>query len=116
MELVLGVDVGTTATKAVCFDQDGGEHGTGEKGYPLTEPNPGREVQDPHQVMAAADAAVAAATSTGVEVKGVCFSSAMHSLIGLDGDGTPLTPLLLMLRASRPSISRAWRRARKHSS
>jgi len=62
MELVLGVDVDTTATEAVCFDQDGSERGTGENGYPLSEPNPGAEVQDPRQVMAAADAAVAAAT------------------------------------------------------
>ena len=51
MEIVVGVDVGTTSTKAVSFDADGGEHGTGEAGYPLLEPSPGQAVQDPSAVV-----------------------------------------------------------------
>ncbi len=94
MEIVVGVDVGTTSTKAVSFDADGGEHGTGEAGYPLLEPSPGQAVQDPSAVVDATLETIRAALPGHGEVAGLAFSSAMHSLVGLDADDRPLTPLL----------------------
>ena len=44
MDIVIGLDVGTTSAKAIAFDPDGGEHGSGDAGYPLLEPNPGEAV------------------------------------------------------------------------
>ena len=45
--VVVGVDIGTTATKAVAYDADGRTRGSGSAGYPLHEPSPGAAVQDP---------------------------------------------------------------------
>jgi gluconokinase len=46
-DLVLGIDVGTTATKAVAFSADADAHGRGEAPHRLDEPEPGAAVQDP---------------------------------------------------------------------
>jgi len=94
MDLVLGVDVGTTSTKAVSFDAEGGGYGSSERGYSLLEPNPGEAVQDPQQVIGAALEAVSAALFESTEVHGLAFSSAMHSLVGVDAEDQPITQLL----------------------
>src|SRR4051794_31264818 len=94
-DVVLGVDIGTTATKVVAFDADGREHASASAGYPLDQPHPGYAVQDPEAIRGAVVAAVAeAARAAGgrAAVKGMCFSAAMHTLLALDGDGRPLTP------------------------
>lgn len=93
-DLVLAVDVGTTSTKALVFDDAGASHGSADRGYPLLEPEPGHEVQDASQVRDAALEAIRQALSGGVAVRGLAFSSAMHSLVGIDGRGEPLTQLL----------------------
>lgn len=97
--VVVGIDVGTTATKAVVHDTDGHSHGHGEAGYPLAEPEPGAAVQDPEAVLEAVgdavrDAVEEARQAGDVEVAGLAFSSAMHGLVGLDPEGHPLTPLI----------------------
>src|SRR6266545_5041777 len=95
---VLGVDIGTTSAKAVAFDATGRELGNGEASYPLLEPEPGQAVQDPGAVidgtLTAIRAGAAAARELGVDIAALSFSSAMHSLVALDGDGRPLTPLV----------------------
>lgn len=97
-DIVLGVDLGTTATKVVGFDATGAACGCAAGGYPLLEPRPGHAVQDPEAVLEAAFGAIRAAArevrSAGREVAGLSFSTAMHSLAGLDGDGQALTDLL----------------------
>jgi sugar (pentulose or hexulose) kinase len=40
MDILVGVDIGTSSAKAVSFDAEGGEHGLGEAGYALREPSP----------------------------------------------------------------------------
>jgi gluconokinase len=92
---VLGVDIGTTAAKAVAFDADGVALGDGEAGYELLEPEPGQAVQDPGAVLAAVhDAVRAAVAATEAEIAGVAFSSAMHGLLALDAQDRPITPLV----------------------
>ena len=93
-DLIVAVDIGTTSTKAVVFDAQGAAHGAGDQGYPLLEPKPGWAVQDPLQVVAAALEAARASLSGNADVAGLAFSSAMHSLVGLDDHDRPLTELL----------------------
>jgi gluconokinase len=97
-DVVLGADIGTTSTKVVAFDSQGEAHGHAEHSYPLDAPEPGQAVQDPETVADAVVAAIreagAEASASGARLAGVSFSSAMHSLVGLDDDGRPLTPLL----------------------
>jgi gluconokinase len=97
-EVVLGLDVGTTATKAVVVDLGSAWQHVAQRGYPLQQPSPGHAVQDPAAVLAAVDGAmreaVAAAHRAGATVVAVSVSTAMHGLVALDDDGSPLTPLL----------------------
>jgi gluconokinase len=98
VNVVIGVDVGTTAAKAVAFDAEGRTRGAAEAAYPLLEPAPGRAEQDPGAVvdgaLRAIAGAVAAAREQGAGVAGVSLSAAMHALLALDDDGRPLTRLV----------------------
>ena len=95
MEVVIGVDVGTTSAKAVAFGVDGVARAIGRAGYALQRPQPGWAEQDP---VAVADAAVAAlrecVAATTDRIAGVAFGAAMHGLTGLGADGRALTPLI----------------------
>jgi gluconokinase len=95
-EVVIGLDVGTTATKAVAFGLGSSWRATVVREYPLLQPRPGWQVQDPATLVAAVMGALAevATRSRGARVVGISVSSAMHGLIGLDDDLRPLTPLL----------------------
>jgi gluconokinase len=94
-EVVLGVDLGTTATKVVATRLDGRVVATAEQGYPLRTGEHGEAVQDPQVVLAAATKALAdCAARTEGDIRALAFSSAMHTLLALDGDGEPLTPAL----------------------
>src|SRR3954454_13388223 len=95
-EVVLGVDIGTTATKVIAYDVTGAARASASTDYPLRQPEPGAAVQDPHEVAAAVRGGVRAVVRQldGVRVAGLSFSAAMHSLLGLDGDGNQLTPLI----------------------
>lgn len=91
---MIGIDVGTTSAKAVAFDPGGGEHGSGDTGYPLLEPNPGEAVQDPNEVVDGALEAARLALGGGGRIRGLALSSAMHSLVALDEQGRPISQLL----------------------
>ena len=91
--VVIGVDIGTTSTKAVAFDTAGTELGSRSIGYELHEPAPGRAEQDPDEIVAAVLGTVRQLIDDlAVTVAALSFSSAMHSLIGLDPAGDPITP------------------------
>ncbi len=94
---LIGVDIGTTSTKAVAWAPDGRALGSHTAGYPLEEPTAGQAVQDPRLILAAVEeaiTAVAAQAATQATVVGISFSAAMHSLIALDGNGEALTPVI----------------------
>lgn len=95
-DLVLGVDIGTTATKAVAFSADGDAHGSGEAPHHLDEPEPGAAVQDPEALYEAVGDAVGAAVADldPARVAAISFSSAMHGLLALDAGGDPIGPLV----------------------
>ncbi len=106
--VIIGLDVGTTGTKAVAFNVDGGfRHGT-QRSYALTEPKPGWQVQDPHAVVEAAFSAVAECVSSchPSEVVAVSMSAAMHGLIGVDGTLWPITALLTFADGRASEVSR----------
>ncbi|NMR21272.1 gluconokinase [Cellulomonas fimi] len=110
-EVVLGLDVGTTAAKAVAFGVGSfWRHGESVE-YPLLEPSPGWQVQDPDQLVGAAHEALArcVAACRGAQVVAVSLSTAMHGLIGLDAGLRPLTPLLTWADARATEQARALR-------
>lgn len=96
---VVGVDIGTTSTKAVAYVAASrgrgrllGQHAVE---YPLSTPVVGAAEQDPEAIYAAVLASVRGALADGGLAPGdvgcVAFSAAMHSLIAVDGHHRPLT-------------------------
>ena len=92
---VIGVDIGTTATKAVVFDLRGHVVAHRAVQYPLLTPTPATAEQDPDEILRAVIAALRdAVRDSRVGPDGfacVAFSAAMHSVIAVAQDGAPLT-------------------------
>ncbi|MDQ8702550.1 gluconokinase [Streptomyces sp. LHD-70] len=95
-EIVIGLDVGTTAVKAVAFGVGSTWRRTAVREYPLLTPRRGQQVQDPGTIAAAVFSALRACAEqcAGSRVLSVSVSAAMHGLIGLDAGHRPLTPLV----------------------
>jgi xylulokinase len=96
---VLGIDVSTTATKAVLIDQVGTVVGVGVAEYGFDIPHPLWSEQDPGLWWAGAQAAIGSVlASTGVageEIAAVGLTGQMHGLVLLDATGTVLRPAIL---------------------
>lgn len=94
--VVIGLDVGTTAVKALALNERSEVVGRTSRGYALHSGPDGSAVQDAEEVMAAALAALDALAPAlaGLPVLAVVPSAAMHSLVLLDAAGTVLAPAL----------------------
>lgn len=94
--VVLGIDLGTTATKVVAATSGAEVLHQTEREYPLHTSETGEATQDPQQVRDAAIDALAEcaewAREQGHEVRALSFSTAMHTVLGLDSGGSPVTP------------------------
>ncbi|MBO0981036.1 gluconokinase [Microbacterium sp. SD291] len=95
-DIVIGVDMGTTATKAVAYSVAGEQLATASHGYPLEEPHPGHAVQDPELILGAVYQTVREVVAEiGAErIAGLSFSAAMHSVMALDAQLDPITPVV----------------------
>lgn len=97
--MFLGLDIGTTATKAILIDTTQTVLGRAEAFYPTQRPAPGRSEQDPALWLAAVMAVLDDLRVTcGVLLEGVTgigLSGQMHSLVTLGDDDAPLAPAIL---------------------
>jgi len=98
MDVLIGLDAGTTATKAVTAGGDARVRDVVSVACPLLVPQPGWAELDARRLQAAAVEAVAAlvgkAHERGDRVVGLCLSAAMHGLAPMSADGEPLGPLV----------------------
>jgi gluconokinase len=98
VEVVVGLDSGTTATKAVTAGADGRVRDLVSVGYPLLVPGPGRaELDADHVCRAAVEAlrdVVLRARARGDDVVALSLSGAMHGLVPMSADGAPTGPLI----------------------
>ncbi|SDS46259.1 gluconate kinase, FGGY family [Friedmanniella luteola] len=111
-EVLLGLDVGTTAVKVAAFSTAGGGQVAGaQREYPLTQPRPGWHVQDPATVLAAVDTALAECVAAlgATRVAGLAVASAQHGLLGLDERREPVTPLVTWADARSTAEARELR-------
>ncbi|GHA77947.1 gluconokinase [Pontibacter akesuensis] len=96
---IIGLDIGTTSTKAVAFGLDGQVKYRQSEEYPILSEEPGQAEQDPEQVFEAVlstlGKVVAWLQVHGYKLEGVSFSSAMHSLIAMDATGNALTRCII---------------------
>ncbi len=95
-EVVIGLDAGTTAAKAIAFGVDRPWQHAEKCAYALDSPAPGRQEQDPAAIADAALRALAACVraSDGSRVAAIGVAAAMHGLIALDDSHRALTPLV----------------------
>ncbi len=94
MQYIIGIDIGTTSTKAVAFTDQGEVLGSAGAGYAVFSDASGRHELDPEQLLEAVVSALAAVrlqVGDGRGLAGISFSCAFHSLIAVDEGGVPLT-------------------------
>lgn len=93
---MLGVDIGTTSTKAVLFSEQGEVIQQENIGYPLYTPDISTAEQNPEEIFQAVLQAMSNIMKVhlGKPLLFVSFSSAMHSVIAIDENDRPLTPAI----------------------
>lgn len=99
MNCIIGVDIGTTSTKAIAFSLQGQVMAAANRKYPILYPEPGFCEQDPDEMLRAVVSTIREVTA---DLKGkdcaplaLGFSSAMHSLMAVDQAGNPLTHAII---------------------
>lgn len=95
MNYIVGIDVGTTSTKALLYDLNGKIYAKANKGYKLYQDKPDMAEEDPDDIfnatLQAIQEVVAEAKLTDDKVVAISWSAQQHSLIALDENYKPLT-------------------------
>ncbi len=112
MHSFLGIDLGTSAVKAVLVDDTGVCLAARERRYPIRQPQPGFAEQSPDTWWRATAECVRdllgdAAADPG-SVRSVGLSGQMHGLVMLDGGGTPLRDAIIWPDTRTSAICREW--------
>ena len=94
MVYLLGIDIGTSGTKTVLFDESGGTAASSTYEYPLYQPNIGWAEQDPEDWWKATCFTIKDVLSKSrvnpKDIKGVGLSGQMHGAVLLDGEDNVL--------------------------
>ena len=90
MKYIIGIDVGTTATKGVLYDENGQKVASVKRGYPLIQEKMDQAEEDPKLIFDAVQDVIFA-LSQKERIEAISWSSQMHSLIGLDENKELLT-------------------------
>lgn len=115
----IGVDIGTTSTKAVLFSETGEIMHQSTVEYPLSTPEPKAAVQDPDEIVEAVVVSVKSLVEgSAIDQKHISvmsFSSAMHSLIAVNINGQPLTPSITWADQRAEQYAKALKITNGHS-
>jgi gluconokinase len=93
-DLILAVDIGTGATKAVLFDASLKQIALVRRHYPILAPSWGWSEQEPETIYRAVAGAIREAQEScpkGCRIRSVSLSSQLYSAMAVDADGVPLT-------------------------
>lgn len=93
--LVIGLDVGTSGTRAVLFTLEAQALATAHESYPLETPHPGVAEQNPElvwQAIARAVSAIARQVPSNDTIEAIGISTIFHTLLAVDRRGQPVTP------------------------
>ncbi|PRD44997.1 gluconokinase [Sphingobacterium haloxyli] len=99
--MIIGLDIGTSSTKAIAFDHTGTIITQYCVTYPILIPQTGYYEQDPLQIYEACVCSVSGVMDAlknykdGHRLEGIAVSSAMHGLIAMDGKGNHLTNCII---------------------
>lgn len=99
MNYLIGIDIGTSGTKTVLFDEFGGVVSSSTIEYPMQQPRNGWAEQEPDDWWnATLESLKDVLMSSGVDggdVKGIGLSGQMHGLVMLDQEGSVLRPSII---------------------
>lgn len=113
INVMMGIDVGTTSTKVVLFDQNGTEIARAtSRPYQNFTPKPGWVEQNPEeiwQVLLSTIQDSLQATKEDVLVSGICMAVQSGSLIPADASGQPVYPLITWLDGRAEEVVREWK-------
>lgn len=108
---LLGLDIGTHATKGVLFDLAGTELVQAEQSYPLATPQPGWVEQDPEQVWQAVVSVIQQIVSqvgSKHQIVALALAAQSGSVIPTRADGTPLYPMITWLDTRAEALVKQW--------
>ncbi len=107
---LLGLDVGTTGTKAVAFDLDGRMLASAYREYPLRSPRPGWQELDPDEVWANVREVLAevASKTKGNPIKAMAMSAQGEAVHAVDKNGKCLTPSLVTFDGRTADMPAWW--------
>ncbi len=94
----LGIDIGTSTTKAALVSQSGHVLGSSSSGYDILIPSPGAAEQDPEtwwRAVVSAANGVVSGVHEAVDIAAVGLTGQMHSAVFIDDEGMPLRPAIL---------------------
>lgn len=91
MKYYVGVDIGTTSTKAVLFDNEGCIVKSAYYEYHLVSNDTVSAEQDPNEILQAVLDTLKKVTIGNEKIEFISFSAAMHSVIAVDKEGIPIT-------------------------
>ena len=97
MKFIIGVDIGTSGTKAIAFTSQGAIHYTAYLSYAPISPHAGENEIDPDILLDAVIKTIARViknTDANTDLVGVSFSCAMHSLVAVNSSCMPLTNVI----------------------
>ncbi len=98
-DYLLGIDIGTTGSKALLIHTTGEPAAEATAEYPMSTPHPLWAEQDPAEwwsaTLTAIREALARAGATGTQVAGVGLTGQMHGLVLLDAAGQVLRPCIM---------------------
>jgi xylulokinase len=110
-DYILGIDVGTTGTKALLIDPTGAVVASATEEYPLHTPRPGWAEQDPQDwwrgTVAAIRRVISASGARPEEIRGLGLSGQQHGSVFLDKDHNVLREALLWCD-QRTAAQCAW--------
>jgi xylulokinase len=95
MATLIGVDVGTSGTRALAVTTDGEFVAEANRPHDLLTPHPGWTEQDPGQWWEAAQAVLAEVAAKADDVVGIGLTGQMHGSVFLDAAGEVIRPALL---------------------
>jgi len=93
--LIIGVDIGTGSTKAVAVNPRGVTVARSQRFYEVHSSVPGASEQDPEFIFQEFLQTIKLLTDQVGNAEAIVLSSAMHSVIPVDDNGKPLSPMLL---------------------
>jgi D-xylulose kinase len=98
--MLIGVDIGTSTTKAILMRRDGSIVKAHNEAYGIDTPRPGWAEQNPNTWVEKAIKCIrAVAEGHQFEVKGLSFSGQMHGIVLVNESGSPLRPAIIHLDA-----------------